>query len=106
MTRSQIGLKKMYKDWVAALRSGKFKQGQHALARKTPEGMEYCCLGVYAEINGMFTQEKLGRKRVFNNFFFLPHDVMDRELQQVLSKMNDKGFSFDEIADWIERKLV
>lgn len=38
------------KRWVEALRSGKFKQGKHRLANETPDGRNYCCLGVLCEI--------------------------------------------------------
>jgi hypothetical protein len=37
-------------QWVAALRSGKYKQMPGALARVTPEGSRYCCLGVLCDI--------------------------------------------------------
>lgn len=36
--------------WVAALRSGEYRQGKKML--KTPEG-SYCCLGVYCAITGV-----------------------------------------------------
>lgn len=35
--------------WVAALRSGKYEQGQNALC----DGSHFCCLGVLAEIAGV-----------------------------------------------------
>jgi hypothetical protein len=36
--------------WVAALRSGDYRQGRGALATRLPDGVEYCCLGVLMEI--------------------------------------------------------
>jgi hypothetical protein len=36
--------------WVAALRSGDYRQGRGALAARLPDGVEYCCLGVLMEI--------------------------------------------------------
>lgn len=51
--------------WILALQSGKYKQGQQALCRKTVEGLEFCCLGV-----GALT---LGHKFVNNtNSFAVP----------------------------------
>ena len=40
------------KQWVAALRSGKYKQGTHVLCHTDPETKEksYCCLGVLCEL--------------------------------------------------------
>ena len=35
-------------DWTAALRSGKYEQGQNALC----DGSAFCCLGVLAEVAG------------------------------------------------------
>lgn len=36
--------------WIKALRSGKYKQGQGRLRQPTPDGDEYCCLGVLCEL--------------------------------------------------------
>lgn len=37
--------------WVAALRSGQFKQGKHVL--HNTDDNSFCCLGVLCEINGL-----------------------------------------------------
>lgn len=39
--------------WVAALRSGKYKQGRGYLRREIRGEMEYCCLGVLCDISGV-----------------------------------------------------
>lgn len=36
--------------WVGALESGEFTQGRRKLATITPDGVEYCCLGVLCEL--------------------------------------------------------
>lgn len=42
------------KQWVAALRSGKYNQGQGFLCRIDPYGNKYhCCLGVLCEVLGV-----------------------------------------------------
>lgn len=38
------------REWVAALRSGEFKQGRYALNAHDTDGNTYCCLGVLCEI--------------------------------------------------------
>lgn len=38
------------RKWVAALRSGRFKQGRRALVTSTPDGPLHCCLGVACEV--------------------------------------------------------
>src|SRR5271165_2259693 len=43
--------KHVMKKWVAALRSGKYKQTRGRLHNKRGGG--YCCLGVLCEISGM-----------------------------------------------------
>lgn len=40
--------KELVKQWVEALRSGKYKQGRQALRNKDEE---YCCLGVLCDIS-------------------------------------------------------
>lgn len=38
-------------QWLEALRSGNYKQGQGALRRELPDGnKEYCCLGVLCDL--------------------------------------------------------
>lgn len=38
------------KDWVAALRSGEYKQGKGLLRRPGKTGDKFCCLGVLCEM--------------------------------------------------------
>ncbi len=111
---------------VAALRSGKYKQGRIYL-RNTED--EYCCLGVYAEEKGIpavfndddfcyrFGEDcagldpalKLGLSKYGK---FLPG--VDRSMIRTgtdpsgyksnsLSALNDAGVSFFDIADFIEK---
>jgi len=107
------------RKWVAALRSGKYKQGSAAL-RAIREGQEeWCCLGVLAQAAGC-RWEKPGR---FGNAYllgkggtnrvFLPQSVLARvglpnsgpKGQGVLADLNDSGKTFQQIANWIEKNL-
>lgn len=102
-------------QWTAALRSGEYKQCKGQLYRPGEEG-GYCCLGVL----GVLT----GARRVDNNKgwrsglefdvdgtseiygAYVPQTIADSVgiySQQTLSDMNDKGMSFEEIADYIDR---
>ena len=93
---------KFKKKWVAALRSGKYKQGQNALM--TEEGT-YCCLGVACRVAGspieldqMFPAEDSRVPKILRS--------EDTELNNTLAKRNDSGlWSFNRIADWIEKNL-
>jgi len=117
---SKNGLK-----WIAALRSGKYKQTREALEDKNG----FCCLGVackLAEEEGVverFTNNlyiSYGKIREHYNFkeensSYLPSFVMDwlclrspsGDLVQApgesLASMNDRGASFEEIANTIEK---
>ena len=102
--------------WVAALRSGKYEQGQGELKTVFSSGTvfssehaEYCCLGVLCDvknpdgwIDGTFT---------YNGHDYtssLPHRLrktvgIDSDVQDVLIDMNDvQGRTFLEIADYLE----
>lgn len=57
--KTEINLtKSQFDDWLAALRSGKFKQGIGRLKQFNPDSKEtsYCCLGVLCETNGLQEQ--------------------------------------------------
>jgi len=90
--------KKTAMKWIKALRSGKYIQGRwflHTVDKDTKKGY-YCCLGVAREIGLCVAQRGASQKLVANNF--LPNEVQDK-----LVKFNDdRGWSFKQIANWIE----
>ena len=116
-------------QWVAALRSGDYKQGAGALNREEeddPKDICFCCLGVLTDL---YAQEK-GKPfncnddlRTVDNEEFLCEGVIkwagliskdpevnidDDSLDSVkrtLSGCNDSGLTFSEIADLIEKQL-
>lgn len=103
--------------WVEALRSGNYGQTTGVLHR-TNGG--FCCLGVLADICGVEWKESSDHityhlivDECLDNpaYEMLPHDWAYNELylswetQEELSHMNDGGFDFIEIADWIEENL-
>lgn len=90
--------------WIAALRSGEYRQGRHALRKADGS---YCCLGVLCEVAGV-------KLDVAGEF---PEGAADygpitalgicNSRQTILIGMND-GFlpkPFSEIAKWIERNV-
>lgn len=110
--------------WLQALRSGEFNQARRFL--RTPEG--FCCLGVLCELHRRekasgpawiehpFLFGAAGSKSYYGTSFFLPLEVqrwaglpmddpfhMEGAQRVHLSMLNDnKGCSFEEIADVIE----
>ena len=102
-------------EWIKALRSGKYQQCQRAL-RKFP-GTHYCCIGVLADIYSKEVGEEWYENKAHGYFTF--HDDsgnlsryildwadIDSNIERKLIKLNDdQGFSFDQIADWIEENI-
>jgi hypothetical protein len=110
--------KDIAEKWVAALRSGKYKQGKGLLRDRHNN---YCCLGVLCEI--LDTPHSLG---AYSGYYYyqdetqtayatiLPKTVQSRagmvsdrgDLPGMspLSELNDIGTPFTEIADIIERE--
>ena len=99
------------KRWVEALRSGKFKQNIGALR----EGDKFCCLGVACEI----FKDELGLKydSVLGSYngecAVLPNVVREHlglmstnglfgVANPPLSALNDRGWSFEKLAQFIE----
>lgn len=104
--------------WVAALRSGTFRQGTGFLAAKRgDEKFGHCCLGVLCAITPKVKSAgEISRGvRAYRyggsvSDAFLPKPFaeavgLDQATQDRLANMNDNGLSFDEIADWIDENL-
>lgn len=110
-------------DWIAALRSGKYKQGRNLL--RTFENDTFCCLGVLCDIHDdgaweyggwrgykAFPPPDLsGLKNVAGLFDISQSEWADLGLppeeyedDTSLAVLNDKyEFSFEQIADVIEK---
>ena len=87
--------------WIAALRSGKYKQGVNWLRRDN----KFCCLGVLCDIMG----EKWDADSCHE--ISLPENIrVQAELKKnfvaSLIWLNDTGKSFSEIADSIDEELA
>jgi hypothetical protein len=112
--------KAIKEKWIAALRSGEYKQGRNNLKMTEPEGNTcvHCCLGVLAELCGIKSETQCGTKAWL--FIFSDNVAMEESLsaklldtiglsprqEEDLIELNDgKGASFAEIADYIEENL-
>jgi hypothetical protein len=81
--------------WVAALRSGEYKQGKGQL--KTPEG-NFCCLGVANEVMALGVLDTNGTLQMGKIYMKLPSGLQER-----LFGLNDShSLTFAEIAAYIE----
>lgn len=116
---------KIKEKWIDALRSGEYQQGTGYLKVIHENGdIKHCCLGVLCElaIKDNLDLSTTETERVwesdlitatsFNGEEEYPPEEMDdwAELPdflvlELLSEKNDKGQSFDQIADYIEAEL-
>lgn len=121
------------KEWVAALRSGEYKQGRKTMRNKKDE---FCCLGVLCEVS---RRSGIGRwERGHDAYYFVtvsdideyyeyylppysvqnwsdlshngklpkPVDGRNGKLYGNLAALNDEaGYTFEQIADVIEEQL-
>ena len=84
--------------WIEALRSGDYEQGQGCLRI---EGA-HCCLGVLGELVGFDDLKGVYLSKYYSEdeppiFLKLP-----RVIQHALAGYNDNGYSFEDIADYLE----
>lgn len=97
--------------WVAALRSGEYKQGRSNLYDSEKDA--FCCLGVAGVLNGCSLASMDQKSNpVYNSEYSrvipgvnipLLFDTMSW-ISDIIH-MNDNGESFSEIADYIEKNL-
>ena len=110
------------KQWVAALRSGDYKQGRNYLCNEPGESARFCCFGVLADIKGVpFTRvavTRYGADLLVRSYDFgggaspntlsITGDLRKMfgpEAVSYLEEQNDIGMTFKEIADYIEDHL-
>lgn len=89
--------KEMKENWIAALRSGDYKQGKVRLQQKD----RFCCLGVLCHLNRI----EIGLGHDNEAYDWLAGYISNYNIN-TLWQMNDiNGKTFPEIADWIEENL-
>lgn len=95
------------KLWVAALRSGKYQQTEGELRGNGG----FCCLGVVCDLARKDGGPAWDGESYMDEYGYLPEPIaqflrLSRPLQAVLSDKNDRGATFQEIADCIERAYI
>ena len=97
-------------EWLEALESGKFEQGQTCLKKDN----KFCCLGVACELSGITAIPAAGygvvRYEYLGERHYLPQEIVDRlkfrsnqgcafgEPRMAIAILNDEGKTFKEIA--------
>ncbi len=96
--------------WLEALRSGKYAQGVGFLR----SGDNFCCLGVLCDISGkQWIGDEDGQYSTADapeEWSLLNHDTqaefgLAEDQMFALTQMNDRGKTFTEIADHIEKSI-
>lgn len=107
--------KELGEKWIAALRSGQYKQYQGRLYNKETCG--YCVLGVLGETMGIgdniLSQNTYLRhftnNKAVNSFLTAPiHIEGEFTVEEYLTRQNDKKdnyWTFDQFANWLENNL-
>lgn len=115
--------KKLKAKWVAALRSGDYKQGNGVLRRETKDGVEFCCLGVLCDIEGATWKEPYDRTGASAAIgLALAEEPLETSslstyhlrnlggnlyyLEGMLISLNDNGENFEAIATVIEEQII
>jgi hypothetical protein len=100
--------KAIKRKWVAALRSGEYKQTARMLFRSFPEP-SHCCLGVLRHCVTGRNSGTAGQVGGVGNGLlsipFLSRVGLTETQQTQLARFNDNGSSFDQIANYIEKNL-
>jgi hypothetical protein len=96
--------------WMRNLLSGEYKQATGNLKK----GNKHCCLGVLADIQGAKWEHSVGfsTKCILKGRDVARSGVLTRgasglseATQQTLAHMNDSGYTFKQIANWIKKNV-
>lgn len=119
----QLQNKELVKQWVEALRSGKYRQTTSRLRKKLENGYGHCCLGVLCEVikplipeldllsleenleNGAYPSYTALKHLLTNYLGHQPISVQmpDNRLCAVYTLNDELQMSFNEIADLLEQ---
>jgi hypothetical protein len=106
--------------WVAALRSGEYKQGKLELRTVTSTGFRHCCLGVATDLYCKAKRQSWDTVTAGHSELVMPPAVCEwigmpndanpnlivGEDWESAAKLNDNGVSFKRIARAIEKTFL
>lgn len=87
--------------WSAALRSGKYIQNFRAL--RSIDGTRHCAMGVLMDIIDHTPYESLFGWSAFISGDTLKRIGLSQEAQVGIARLNDGGWTFEQIADLIDQ---
>ncbi len=100
------------KQWIKALLSGEYVQGQNRLCQAGERYDYFCCLGVLTDLYirehddvewSLYDKIYYSKSKTEEESLYLPKEVeqwadIDQTEQQKLMVLNDSGYSFEKIA--------
>ena len=92
--------KEFAEKWIAALRSGEYRQGTGQFFDKTEQC--YCSLGLGLLANNIPLADG---NNGLDNYPALERIIPSRIQAEIISLNDDRGLPFSEIADWIEQNV-
>lgn len=110
--------KTWYNKWIKALKSGNYEQMDSLLYHD--EYGAYCALGLAYHVcgnvdkkllhdSGEINKDILKRYNQNNNkkYYYIPTELLSPSgLADEIVEMNDSGWSFSDIAEWIEDEVL
>lgn len=93
--------KNIKKKWLAALKSGEYRQGQETLVQIEESGKQYCCLGVLCHLWAKEKHKKMPQDDVMPPDNILDWAELDEKDALYLADIND-GNDIDQFKKVIE----
>lgn len=103
------------KQWVAALRSGQYTQGQGKYKQPADGaiGFRHCCIGVYLEMDDQGLLNEVDKEAsektsptAYEKVSQMLEDRFDLDISQLIDLNDYYGCTFNQIADAIEAGKV
>lgn len=94
---------KLKTKWIEVLRSGKYSQCRNKL--RSQDGEKYCAIGVLLNIINETAWKRNNGHYIWLKPNYYGHYLQETDLQKIIDLNDIDGFTFEEIADWIENEL-
>lgn len=99
--------KELKGQWIKDLRSGEFMQGSGYLKyyNEYQEDELFCCLGVLGLRMKLFERDEPLKESYLSDLLRDQEMPFDEEMETKLAGKNDNGYTFKEIANYIEENI-
>ena len=101
-TKTKFKLGPKQRKWIAALRSGKFRQTTESLLHSKNDG-GYCCLGVAKKVLKLKENSIYALRDTHEQLGLISAAGSNKSGTNSLASMNDEGQTFEQIAGKLEK---